>query len=135
MMFRLIAVGVGATACLLLSGASVAEELEKVTVTRSGAIEVKHEQSDYGYLVDRKTLRLRKSVSLAGVDLGTSAGLKEMEKRVTDAARAACAAITEKYPDATPSDSRCVEDAVEVAMTKVHQAASKAPAASVVAAN
>jgi UrcA family protein len=60
-------------------------------------------------------------VSLAGLDLASHAGATELEKRVHDAAMAACKEIGRQYPDATPSTAECAKVAADKAMVQVHE--------------
>jgi len=59
-------------------------------------------------------------VSLAGLDLGSNAGVAELSKRITEAARAACKELGLQYPQPTTDDDECVQTAVTKAMAKVH---------------
>jgi UrcA family protein len=60
-------------------------------------------------------------VSAKGIDLASHAGVMELEKRVNDAAVAACKELGEKYPEATPKDKECAKDAAARAMPKVNE--------------
>jgi UrcA family protein len=60
-------------------------------------------------------------VSTAGLNLGTQAGAAELEKRVRDAATAACEELGRKYSDATPSDADCIKAATNEAMVRVRE--------------
>ena len=62
-------------------------------------------------------------VSAEGLNLNATSDVAELEKRVNDAARAACKEISQRYPLATTSDSEaeCVNDAVAKAMVRVHK--------------
>jgi len=55
------------------------------------------------------------------LDLATQAGAAELEKRVHNAATAACEELGRKYSDATPSDAACAKAAADAAMVKVHE--------------
>jgi len=68
-----------------------------------------------------KDLSLAYGVSLAGLNLATKSGAAEAEKRVNNAALAACKEIGRQYPDATPSEDECARDAAKRAMVKVHE--------------
>jgi UrcA family protein len=60
-------------------------------------------------------------VSFADLDITSVTGAAELEKRVTDAARAACEEIASKYPSATPSNAVCAQKAAAKAMTEVRK--------------
>jgi len=66
-------------------------------------------------------LTLSYPVSVADLDITSVAGATELEKRVRDAARAACAEIGSKYPHATPSDAVCAQKADAKAMSDVRK--------------
>ena len=44
-----------------------------------------------------------------------------MQRRVNDAAKAACKEIGHQYPDATPSDAECAKVAADKAMVRVRE--------------
>ena len=66
-------------------------------------------------------MSLAYGVSTAGLDLSSKAGALQLEKRVNDAARAACKELGRRYPDATPSDALCAKSASEKAMVRVRE--------------
>jgi hypothetical protein len=49
-----------------------------------------------------------------------------LEKRVKDAAKAACQELGQKYPISTPSDKDCARAAAEKAMVKARDLVAKA---------
>jgi hypothetical protein len=54
----------------------------------------------------------------------------ELQKRVADAARAACKELSRQYPDSTPNDADCEKTATAKAMVHVNEmlaAAAKKP--------
>jgi len=61
------------------------------------------------------------TVSAKGLDLASQIGAKAFEKRVSEAALAACQEIGRQYPDSTPNDAECAKAATEKAMAKVHE--------------
>ena len=60
-------------------------------------------------------------VSAADLDLAPAAGAEELEKRVNDAALAACKEVGRQYPLATPSDAECAKAAAKEAMVKARE--------------
>jgi UrcA family protein len=60
-----------------------------------------------------KVVSISTGVSYADLDLTTQAGASELQKRVSDTAKAACAKFKAKYPFAKykTSDRECVKDA------------------------
>ena len=66
-------------------------------------------------------LTLSYPVSFADLDITSISGAAELEKRVKDAARAACEEIGSKYPSATPSDAVCAQRAAAKAMGDVRK--------------
>lgn len=76
-------------ASVLISSICVAQELQEVTVQGKrilNTITVSHSAMNPPIL----DVSLSYGVSTAGLDLGTQAGAAELEKRVRDAATAAC---------------------------------------------
>jgi UrcA family protein len=57
-------------------------------------------------------------VNITDLDLATQDGPMVLERRVKDAAKAACQALGQKYPISTPSDKDCVKAAADKAMAK-----------------
>ena len=108
----------GAIACMLIGGIAVAQNLEEVKVQASRGIETKI-VGRTEHLVPIREVALSYGVSLKDVDLTTSAGAAEAEKRVNDAALVACKEIGRQYPAATPDDSKCAKAAADEAMGTV----------------
>jgi UrcA family protein len=69
------------------------------------------------------------TVTAVGLDLASLAGAREFEKRVADAAMAACKEISQRYPDSSPDDRACAKAATDKAMVKVHELEAAAAAA------
>jgi len=61
------------------------------------------------------------TVSAAGLDLATPAGVKEFEKRVTDAAAAICKELTRQFPLSRTSEAECARTAKADGMPKVRE--------------
>ncbi len=119
---RMVAV---AAASLLAGGFALAQNTEEVQVkaTRVPTTKTVGRSSSGIPIVD---VSLSYGVSVAGLDLTSSAGVTELTKRVNEAAKAACAEIGRQYPGATPSEAECAKTAAEKAMTQVHSLAANA---------
>ena len=66
-------------------------------------------------------LTLSYPVNFADLDITSARGAAELDKRVKDAARAACEEIGFKYPNATPSDAVCAQKAAAKAMIELRK--------------
>ena len=124
----LFGVAVGLLACAATGTDAWAQQLEGVNVEASRI--VKETVGHSPNLAPINAISLSYRVSYADLDLGTKAGAAALEKRVQDAAMAACREITRLYPLATPDDKACAGKAIDEAMVKVHEAvaaAGKAP--------
>ena len=110
----------GAVASVLASGAAIAQNAEEVTVQAKRAVTAKvvGRTSSGVPIVD---VSLSYGVSVAGLDLTSSAGADELSKRVNDAAQAACKEIGRQYPNAEPSDAECAKAAADKAMVKANE--------------
>jgi len=66
-------------------------------------------------------ISLSYTVKIADLDPNSAAGLAEIEKRVTAAAKAACSEIDRLAlgNQTSPSDAACVKKAVDAAMAKI----------------
>jgi len=115
-------------AALMLGGAAIAQNTEEVQVQATRAMtSTVVGRSTYGVpIVD---VSLSYGVSIEGLDLTSSAGAAELEKRVNQTAQKACKELGRKYPTAKPSDAECAKAAADKAMLKVHElvAAAKGP--------
>jgi UrcA family protein len=60
-------------------------------------------------------------VSTADLDLTTSAGASELERRVNETAMDVCQEIGRQYPESTPSDAACAKAAAQKAMVRAHE--------------
>ena len=68
-----------------------------------------------------QSVSLSYGVSTAGLDLASTAGAQQLEKRINDAALAACKEVGRQYPDSTPSDAECAKAAAKKAMVRAHE--------------
>jgi len=112
----------GAAASVLVANLAVAVEMQEVVVSATRMlVETPAGRTSSGIpLID---ISLSYGVSYAGLDLATHSGAMELEKRVHEAAKAACEEISHQRPLAhlTPSDSVCAKTAAEKAMVKVDE--------------
>lgn len=107
-------------ACSLFAGAALAQQQsEEVTVTASRVARAKVITGQPGSFV--KDVSLSYGVSTSGLDLTKTASEMELEKRVNDAAMAACKDLEKDYPlDTQPSTADCASNAASKAMAQVH---------------
>ncbi len=61
------------------------------------------------------------TVTAKGLDIGTPIGARAFEARVSDAARAACQELGQRYPNSSTSDAECIKRATDKAMTDVRK--------------
>ena len=114
-----IKAALGAVACVLV-GTTIARNVEEVDVQAKRALNVNVVgRTSSG--VPMADVSLNYDVSVAGLDLASNAGAAELEKRIGDAARAACREIGRQYPDATPTDAECAKAAAGTAMVKARE--------------
>jgi len=118
-------VAVGLFAAALASGIAVAQTQPEVTVQASRVVNQKlvgHTSAGIP-IVD---VSLSYGVSYAGLNLALHADVMELEKRVNDAAQAACKELGRKYPVSQQTDAECAKQAVDKAMAKVNELAAAA---------
>ncbi len=124
----LFGVAAGLVACSVAMAPARSEQLEGVNVEASRI--VKETVGRAPNLAPINEISLTYRVSYADLDLATKEGATSLEKRVRDAAAAACQEIGKTYPLATPDDAACAKKASADAMVKVKEAVaatSKAP--------
>ena len=123
---RLTTVAVG-----LLAGASlsavVAQDMGEVNVQASRVVKKVIGTTSSGVPIEE--ISLSYGVSTGGLDLSTAAGAAELQKRVGNAATAACKELGRQYPSSSTSDAECVKKATDKAMIRVNElvAAAKQP--------
>lgn len=118
-----------AVASVLVSSIALAQTLEGITVQASRALSAKSVLHVSGGIpiVD---MSISYGVSTKGLDIASRDGAAALEKRINDAAKAACNEIFKQYPEATPPEAECVKTAADKAMARVHEleaAAAKKP--------
>jgi UrcA family protein len=115
-----IRLAVAAVASALFCSTVFAQNAQEITVQGTRSLTTKEVgQTTTGVTVIR--ISLSYDVGVAGMDLASSAGAVELEKRINDAAMAACKEITRQYPNAAPSDADCAKVAAAKAMAKAHE--------------
>jgi len=107
-----------AVASVLVGSIAVAQDAPEVTVQATRAPTTEFHISGGIPLV---TMSLSYTVSARDLDLTSRAGAAELEKRVHDAALAACKEIAKQLADATPSVADCARDAAGKAMVRVRE--------------
>ena len=104
----------------LISGVVVAQTMEEITVQGTRVLQEKDAgRTSTGISI--RDVSLSYGVSIADLNLASQYGPIAAEKRVHDAAKAACEEIGRKYPLSTPSDEVCTKTATDKAMVKVHE--------------
>jgi len=124
---KLVGAMSAAVASALVSSVAVAQDITGVTV-QATRIPTKEFRVSGGIPI--VTMSLSYGVSYADLDLASRAGAAELEKRVHDAAMAACKEIAKQLPESTPSVAECADKAAGKAMIKVREleaAAEKKP--------
>ncbi len=128
-MMRILTRGaIGLLAATAFGTVVVADDMGEVTVQASRVVTKTVGKTASGIpIVD---VSLSYGVNAKDLDLASHAGAMELQKRVADAARAACKEISRQYPDSTPSDADCEKNATAKAMVRVNEllaAAAKKP--------
>ena len=115
-------------ACAFLSSMVVAQNLQEITVQVTRILNTKTVSRSTGASI--LDVSVSYGIKVADLDLASNYGPIQLEKRVRDAAMAACKDISRQYPDSTPSDEVCAKAAADKAMVNVHElvAAAKASA-------
>ncbi len=111
-----------AIAAGFLASVAAAQGTEEVTVTASRALtETPAGHTASGIPIN--DISLSYGVSYAGLDLASHSGATELEKRVRDAALAACKEISRQRPldHLTPDDGTCANTAADKSMARVHE--------------
>jgi UrcA family protein len=123
-----IRVAIGLLAVTSVSTVVVADDMGEVTVQASRVNKQTVGRTASGVpIVD---ISLSYGVSAKDLDLASHAGAVELQKRVTDAAHAACKELGRQYPDSLPNDADCEKAATAKAMVRVNEllaAAAKKP--------
>ena len=115
---KLVGTVAAAVASALVGSIAVAQDDQGITVQATRIPTTEFRISGGIPLVN---MSLSYTVSASDVDLTSRAGAAELEKRVHDAALAACKEIAKQLPDSTPSVAECAKNAAGKAMVKVHE--------------
>jgi UrcA family protein len=109
-----------AAVVFMVSGIAAAQNAKEVKIQAQRVINEKviARITGGGKIIE---LTLSYPVSFGDLDITSVRGAAELEKRVKDAARAACEEIGSKYPGATPSDRVCAQKAATKAMDEVRR--------------
>jgi len=126
----LVAAAIGVSAAAVVSTGAVAQTLGEVTVQATRNVSTKLVGSTSSG-IPIKEVSLSYGVSTAGLDLATVAGAEELDKRINDAALAACKEVGRQYPKSTPGDAECTEAAAKKAMVTAHELVHAANKASI----
>jgi len=102
-------------AATLASGARA----DEVTVTGSRFQEVPVGINYTGIPI--KDISLSATVKMADLDLNTTAGRAELDRRILAAARSACGEIGGMYPVSKPEGDACARSAAERSMSRMHK--------------
>lgn len=114
-----------ALSLVTLGGASAyGQDVEGVIV--KGSRMVTEDVGRSRSVVPISEISLSYKVTYADLDLGSNEGKVALEKRVSDAALAACKEISRLHPGAKPDDVACAKAAVDDAMVKVKEAVAAA---------
>ncbi len=122
---KLMGLAAATIAAALASGIAVAQNLQEITVQGTRVLDVKDAgRSNTG--IPLRDVSLSYGVNIADLDLATQYGPMALEKRVKDAAMAACEELGQKYPQSTPNTDACARAAADKAMVRAHQLVAKA---------
>lgn len=117
-MKKLVGLTAVAVAAALIGGIAVAQNLQEITVQGTRVLNEKPAgRTTSGLPI--LDVSLAYGVNLADLDLASEYGPIAAEKRVRDAALAACQELGRKYPLSSPSDDACAKAAADKAMVKV----------------
>ena len=115
---KLVGTMAAAVASALVGSIAVAQDDQGITVQ---ATRIPTSEFRISGGIPLVNMSLSYTVSASDVDLTSRAGAAELEKRVHDAALAACKEIAKQLPDSTPSVAECAKNAAGKAMVKVHE--------------
>jgi len=120
MMRKLVGLTAAAVAAALIGSIAVAQNIQEITVQGTRVLNEKPAgRTASGIPI--LDVSLAYGVNVADLDLASQYGPIAAEKRVRDAALAACQEIGRKYPLSTPSDAECAKKAVDKAMVVVNE--------------
>jgi UrcA family protein len=117
-----VRLAMAAAGLAVVGGAFAAEQMsavEEITISAERPTTTIVGRTSSGAPIELAQLRYR--VSYGDLDLNTHAGATELDKRVSDAAAAACKELDKLYPLEKP-DPTCVKKAVDSASAQVRAA-------------
>jgi UrcA family protein len=116
----LATVAVGSFTAFVAASVIADERPQQVRVEASRIVTKQAGQSFDG--VPITDISLSYEVSLDDLNLASTAGMSAAEKRINNAAEAACKEISRDRPNATPADATCADKAARAAMIKLREA-------------
>lgn len=116
---RLIKIAVGLLAGVSVNAVAIAQDMGEVVVQAQRVVKKTIGHTASGVPIE--DISLSYGVSTKGLDLSSSAGAAELQKRVASAAQAACKELSRQYPSSTTTDAECVKGATDKAMVKVNE--------------
>ena len=119
-----------AVASASLCSIVAAQSLQEITVQATRILNTKTVERNASTGAPILDVSVSYGIRVTDLDLASHYGPIQLEKRVRDAAMAACKDISRQYPDSTPSDEVCAKAAADKAMVNVRElvAAAKATA-------
>ena len=118
-MKNLLITATGMLASTIVVGSAFAQTPDEVIVEGARTVKTTIGHSASGIPI--QNVALSYGVSTEGLDLSTDSGRQALEKRVSDAAMAACKELGRQFPDATPSDADCAKIATNKAMAQIEK--------------
>jgi len=109
----------GLIGCAVAGGLTTGAQADEVTVTGS-----RFQATPVGINytgIPIKDVSLSATVSVADLDLATSAGRVELDRRIVAAARMACGEIKDMYPVSQPEGNACVRAATDKSMSRLRK--------------
>jgi len=113
----LISAAAGLFTAALVGSIAVAQVIDTVTVEASRAVSTKVGYTSSRVPISEVSLTYR--VSISDLDLASSEGALEVEKRVHETAQDACKKLGRMYRDAKPSDAECAKETFDKAMVGI----------------
>jgi len=109
----------GLVGCAVVGGLATGAMADEVTVTGSRFQETSVGINYTGIPI--KDVSLSETVSVADLDLASSAGKAELDRRILAAARTACREIKGMYPVSQPEGNACARTAARRSMSRLRQ--------------
>jgi len=118
-MNKMLIITAAAGLAAIAAGSFAADQkLEKVTVEASGVVKEDAGRTTTGIPI--RSYSLSYEVSIDDLDVNSSAGMAAAEKRVNNAALAACKEISREGRNLSPSEEECAKEAARKAIVKLH---------------